>query len=81
MKAMGANQPLSQKMPRKPATTWLLGNLHPFTNDRLNYLQTLADQYEESGGQLSTAQVLDELFGIVSAGHETTSMALMRCFY
>jgi len=41
----------------------------------------LAARYEESGGQLSTAQLLDELFGIVSAGHETTSMALMWAFY
>lgn len=41
----------------------------------------LAARYEESGGQMSTAQLLDELFGIVSAGHETTSMALMWAFY
>ena len=41
----------------------------------------LAARYEESGGQLSTAQLLDELFGIVSAGHETTSMALTWAFY
>jgi cytochrome P450 len=41
----------------------------------------IAARYEESGGQMSTPQLLDELFGIVSAGHETTSMALMWAFY
>lgn len=41
----------------------------------------LAARYEESGGKMSMAQLVDELFGIVSAGHETTSMALMWTFY
>jgi cytochrome P450 len=41
----------------------------------------IAGRDEESGFTLTTGQLMDELYGIVTAGHETTSLALAALFY
>jgi cytochrome P450 len=41
----------------------------------------LAGHDEESGFTLSTEQLIDELFGIVTAGHETSAVTLSWLFY
>ncbi|MBX3001002.1 MAG: cytochrome P450 [Caldilineaceae bacterium] len=41
----------------------------------------MAGHDDESGFTLSTAQLMDELFGIVTAGHETSAVTLSWLFY
>lgn len=50
---------------------------HP--GDLLDMLLMARD--EEDGSQMSTAKLMDELFGIVSAGHETSSITLAWLFH
>ncbi|MGB0385915.1 MAG: cytochrome P450 [Ardenticatenaceae bacterium] len=41
----------------------------------------MAAQDEESGTTLSTKQIMDEMFGIVTAGHETSAVTLAWLFH
>lgn len=50
---------------------------HP--GDLLDMLMLARD--EDDGSQMSTAKLMDELFGIVSAGHETSSITLAWLFH
>ncbi|MBX3014077.1 MAG: cytochrome P450 [Caldilineaceae bacterium] len=50
---------------------------HP--GDLLDML--MAAREEGDGGPMSTAKLMDELFGIVSAGHETSSVTLAWLFH
>ena len=50
---------------------------HP--GDLLDMLMMARD--EEDGSRMSTAKLMDELFGIVSAGHETSSITLAWLFH
>ena len=40
----------------------------------------MASEDEDSGAMLSTEQLMDEMFGIVTAGHETSSITLALLF-
>src|SRR5690606_21758983 len=40
----------------------------------------MASEDEESGATLATEQLMDEMFGIVTAGHETSSITLALMF-
>ena len=68
---------VSRTMLKQAIDQRLASGDHP--GDLLDLLLMARD--EEDGSQMSTAKLMDELFGIVSAGHETSSITLAWLFH